>query len=205
MKLKKLIPELITGIIDAGFDKESREIQGKCIRQIKSGSDLFIVAPADSGKSTAVLIGVIQQLKAAFEEAPRAIIMTATKEKAFELENQFEILARRTDLRVFTVFDQGLIQYQKNMIYEGLDVLIGTPKRLSELVKINGIPLTKIKMFVVDDADILTIDKHILIYRVADVIVKSQFIIVGRVWHRHFEKLSQRIMKNPKMVKLDNK
>ena len=59
------------------------------------------------------------------------------------ISKQFEILARRTDLRVFTVFDQGLIQYQKNMIYEGLDVLIGTPKRrVSFNRKIRSSPAT---------------------------------------------------------------
>ena len=84
-------------------------------------ADLYIIAPKASGKSTAIVMGVIQQLKAPFEEAPRAIIMVATKEKAFELEEQFEILGKHTELRTFTVFDQGVIQYQKDMIFEGLD------------------------------------------------------------------------------------
>ena len=88
MKLKKLTPELVSGLIDAGFDTEPREIQSTSIPKIKSGADLFIIAPESSGKSTAIVIGVIQQLKKAFEEAPRAIIMTATKEKAFEMEEQ---------------------------------------------------------------------------------------------------------------------
>ncbi len=201
MNLKKLIPELVSGLNDAGFDKNHREIQSKSIPQIKSGADLFIVSPEGSGKSTAIVIGIIQQLKEAFEEAPRAIIMAATKEKAFELEAQFEILGKHTNLRTFTVFDQGIIQYQKDMIYEGLDVLIGTPKRLNELVKITGIPLTKIKMFVVDDAESFTLDKYAMIYGVTDSIDKLQFIMVANSWNKNFAKLSERIMKNPRIIK----
>ncbi len=201
MNLKKLIPELVSGLNDAGFDKDKKKIQSTSIPQIKSGADLFIISPEDSGKSTAIVIGVIQQLKVAFEEAPRAIIMAATKEKAFELEAQFKILGKHTNLRTYTVFDQGIIQYQKDMIYEGLDVLIGTPKRLNELVKISGIPLTKIKMFVVDDTESFTIDKYAMIYWIADCIKKSQFIIVANFWKKTFEKLSERIMKNPKIIK----
>ena len=201
MNLKKLIPELVSGLNDAGFDSKQKTIQSKSIPQIKSGADLFIVSPEGSGKSSAIVIGVIQQLKELFEEAPRAIIMTATKEKAFELEEQFKILGKHTNLRTFTVFDQGIIQYQKDMIYEGLDVLIGTPKRLNELAKINGIPLTKIKIFVVDDADSFTLDKYTLIYQLVDTIAKSQFIIVANSWNRNFTKLSERIMKNPRIIK----
>lgn len=201
MNLKKLIPELVSGLKDAGFDTDPKKIQTRSIPQIKSGADLFIVSPEGSGKSTAIVIGIIQQLKEAFEEAPRAIIMAATKEKAFELEAQFGILGKYCNLRIFTVFDQGKIQYQKDMIYEGLDVLIGTPKRLNELVNISGIPLTNIKMFVVDDLDSYTLDKYALIYRLADNIDKSQFIMLANSRIKNFAKLSERIMKNMKIIK----
>ena len=201
MNFKKLIPELVSGIKHAGFDENPKIIQTKSIPQIKSGADLYIVAPEGSGKSTAIVIAIIQQLKEAFEEAPRAIIMASTKEKAFEFEAQFEVLGKHTNLRVFTVFDQGVIQYQKDTIYEGLDVLIGTPKRLNELVKITGIPLTKIRMFVVDDAETFSLEKYHMIYRLTDSIDKSQNVIIANVWKSNFAKLTERIMKNPKVVK----
>lgn len=203
MYLKKLIPELVSGLNDAGFDNNQKKIQSTSIPQIKSGADLFIVSPEGSGKSTAIVIGVIQQLKEPFEEAPRAIIMAATKEKAFELEAQFKILGKYTNLRTFTVFDQGIIQYQKDMIFEGLDVLIGTPKRLNELAKINGIRLTQIKIFVVDDAESFTLDKYAMIYKMADSIDKSQFIMVANSWNKNFARLSERIMKNPRIIKAE--
>ena len=110
-------------------------------------------------------------------------------------------MASILNLRTFTVFDQGVIQYQKDMIYEGLDILIGTPKRLNELVKITGIPLTKIKMFVVDDVEAFKPDKYAVIYGVADSINKLQFIILANLWNKNFTKLTDRIMKNPRIVK----
>ncbi len=201
MKLKKLTPELVSGLVDAGFDKDPKEIQSLSISQIKSGADLFIVSPEGSGKTTAIVIGVIQRLKEAFEEVPRVIILAATKEKALDLEAQFEIIGKHTNLRTFTAFDQGVIQYQKDMIYDGLDVLIVTPKRLNELLKFTGIPVTKIKMFVVDDADSFALDKYNLICRVAESIDKLQVIIVANAWIEIFAKLSERIMKSPRIIK----
>ena len=99
----------------------------------------------EAEKSTALVISVIQQLKHAVEEAPRAVILVPTKEKAFELEEQFQRFAKKTDLRTFVVFDKGILQYQKDMIYEGLDILIGTPLRIDELLSDNGDPNGKIK------------------------------------------------------------
>lgn len=202
MKLKKLLPELVTGIIDAGFDKEPREIQTLVVPKIKSGTDMFVVAPEGSGKSTAAIIGVIQQLKKEFEKAPRAIIVVSTREKAFELDEQFELLAKHTSLRSLRVFDQGNIKYQKDMIYEGIDVLITTPKRLGELMNNSGVPLVKVKMLIVDDAETIFLSQnHTIIHRIADGIDKAQFIILSNTWNSKFNDLSERIMKNPAVIK----
>ncbi len=192
---------MVAGLADAGFDKQPKPIQTSSLSQIKSGADLFIILPEGSGKSTAMVIGVIQQLKAAFQEAPRAIIMAATKEKAFELEEQFALLAKHTDLRILTVFDQGMIQYHKDQIYEGLDILIGTPQRLNDLLKITGINMGELKMFVVDDVDSYTSDKYPLIYGVTDRIEKSQCILLANSWYKNFPELIERVMVNPIIVK----
>lgn len=202
MKLKKLIPELVSGIKNAGFDIEPKEIQSTCIPQIKSGSDLLIIAPEGAGKSTTIAIGVIQQLKAAFEDVPRAIILVPTKEKAFELEEKFELLGKHTDLRTFTVFDKGILQYQKETIYDGVDVLIGTPKRLNELLKITGVHLSEIKMFVIDDAEAFTADKNSMVTRLAENVTKSQFIFMANAWKLNLTKLSEELLISPKTIKL---
>jgi len=202
MKLKKLTPELAQGIIDAGFDIEPKPIQSQAIPKIKSGADVFIVAPENAGKSTAIAIGVIQQLKEAFEEAPRAIIIVPNKEDAEALETQFNSLGKHTNLRTFIAFDQGNITYQKDTIYEGLDVLICQPKRLNELINITGVPLIKVKTLVVDDANtILRSSHHATVYRLADNVDKAQIIISADQWTNKLEDLAERAMKNPVVVK----
>ncbi len=201
MKLKKLIPELASGIINAGFDQTPKAIQDLSIPQIKSGSDCIMISPKDSGKTTSLIISTIQKLKKPFEEAPRAIFITSEKEKAFEIEEQFSILGKECKLRTFVAFDKGIIQYQKDEIYDGLDVLICTPKRLTELVNINGIPLTKINLIIMDDADtIITQSHHAIIYRLADGIKKLQIILAANEWHHKFDELADRILKNPVII-----
>ena len=204
MKLKKLHPELVAGMIDQGFDKEPREIQTICIPKIKSGADLLVFAPEGSGKSTTIVIGVIQQLKEAFEEAPRAIIIVDNKEKAFELEAQFQLLGQHTNLRTFTVFDQGSIQFQKDTIYEGLDILIGTPRRINELLSTTGIPCANLKLLVVDDAETIFPNRHHpLVYRISDGSIKIQCLLFANTRHKKFDDLLERITKRWEVINIE--
>ncbi|WP_372772387.1 DEAD/DEAH box helicase [Mangrovibacterium sp.] len=203
MKLKKLVPGLAEAIIEAGFDQEPKEIERVAVPKIMSGGDLIVVSPEGTGKSTALVIGIIQQLKKAVEEAPRAVIMVETKEKAYEMEEQFKLLGKNTDLRTFVVFDKGILQYQKDMIYEGLDILIGTPKRIDELVSATGIPMSKMKILAVDDAELFFIPKYQpVIYRLAYLLPKSQIIVLANRWHEGIGDLEERALKNPSVVDL---
>ncbi|SFF21106.1 DEAD/DEAH box helicase [Sunxiuqinia elliptica] len=197
MKFKKLYPELVSGIIDQGLDKEPKQIQSTCIPKIKSGADLLVFAPEGAGKTTTIALGVIQQLKEAFEEAPRAIIMVETKEKAFELEEQIQTLGKHTNLRTFTVFEQGSLLYQKDTIYEGLDIVIGTPRRINELLSNTGIPCSNLKLLMVDDAETIFPNRyHPVVYRVADGSAKIQCLLFANKGHEKFDDLLERIDKN---------
>ncbi|QZE13182.1 DEAD/DEAH box helicase [Halosquirtibacter laminarini] len=201
MKLKKLIPELVDNIISMGYDQAPKEIEGLAMSVIKSGADALIQAESEAGKSTALVMGAIQRLKKPVEEAPRAIIVAATKEKAFELQASFLSLSKRTGLRVFTAFDQGILQYQKDMVYEGLDLLIVTPRRLMELISCTGIPMTKIQTIYVDDFD--QMDKSIeipVLYHLEDMLEKVQYIVTYTNWHESLDIFEERVLKGPRMV-----
>ncbi len=204
MKLKKLIPELASAIINMGFDKEPKETQSLTIPKIKSGADLYLLAPHSSGKTTALVIGTIQQLKKPFEEAPRAIFITSSRDKAFETEELFNTLGKQTKLRSFVAFDQGILQYQKDEIYDGLDILICTPKRLTELININGVPMTKISLIVVDNADeVMASPYHAIIHRIGDGVKKAQFVLASENWHQRFETIDENLMKNPITIEVE--
>lgn len=60
--------------------ESSLPFQKQILPKIKSGRDLFIIAPEGSGKTTALVISTIQKLEsAAFEDAPRALILYKIK------------------------------------------------------------------------------------------------------------------------------
>ncbi|QZT36914.1 DEAD/DEAH box helicase [Halosquirtibacter xylanolyticus] len=204
MKLKKLIPELVNNIIDLGYDKEPREVEGLAMSVIKSGADALIRSGEGTGKSTALVMGAIQRLKNPVEEAPRAIIVVSSREKAFEMEELFKKLSFRTNLRVFPAFDQGILQYQKDMIYEGLDLLIVTPKRLMELISCTGIPMTKIQTIFVDDFDKMDKATEVpVLYHLENMLEKVQHIVTYTNWHESLDIFEERVMKGPRMIEVE--
>lgn len=204
MKLKKFTPELAQGISEAGYNLEPRQVQLDCIPKIKSGADLTIIAPDGSGKSTTLVITLIQQLKRAVDDVPRAIVMVVDKEKALELEAQFKLLGAYTNLRVYAAFEQGPVQDQKDLIYKGMDIVIGTPKRIQELINIAGISTMDLRHLVVDDAETVFQNRHhSILHRIASSVQKVQCILFANVYHKRYESLANHLIKKPIVVKVE--
>lgn len=132
---------------------ESTELQHICIPKIKSGRDLICIADDETGKSTTIIISLLQKLKTSLDDNPRAIVVVADVDRANALKAEFERLGNYTDLRVFTACEDQRIDDQKDKIYMGSDVVIGTPKRLNQLYSVYALNLTMTKIFAIDDAD----------------------------------------------------
>ncbi len=177
MFLKKLEPFLLDALDNCGYTQPT-EVQKTSIPKIKSGVDLFIKADEGTGKTTAIVITVIQQLKQAFKDVPRALIVTATREKSEQMKELFQQLAQNTDLRVFCEADAGNLYDLRDKIYAGSDVVIATAKKLNELYAFSGINLNNLKMFIVDDAELIMREQILSeINRLAPYIPKSQRIV----------------------------
>ncbi|MBF0695182.1 MAG: DEAD/DEAH box helicase [Flavobacterium sp.] len=204
MKLKKIKPGLQQALEENGLT-ESNELQQETFATIKSGADCVIIAPDGSGKTTTIVINVIQQLVSEAEESPRAIIFAETKEKVLELEALFEKFGGDTPLQVYGVHDRGDIDYDKNYISTGIDVLIGTPNKLNEMFSSAGYNVNRLKMFIVDDANAILKARHdTKIARISDAISKTQRLIFSDVVTERLELFADKIMEEPNWFEFDD-
>lgn len=197
MKLKKINENLQQALIENGLS-EANEMQQETFSTLKSGADCIIIAPGGSGKSTTIVLNVIHQLKGEGEESPRALIIVEDKVKVLEMEVLFEKLGKYTDLRVYGVHDKGDMEYDKNYISTGIDVLIGTPNKLSEMFTTAGFNVNRLKMFILDDADpILKLRHETKIMRISNSINKTQRIIFSDVFTERIEILAEKMLVEP--------
>jgi superfamily II DNA/RNA helicase len=201
---KKLNKSLFAALLDAGI-AEANEVQKKCISPIKSGGDMICIAPDGFGKTTTLVISVIQQLTGALNDVPRAIVVTDTKEKALEVKAVFDLLGKNTNLRVVCSDVERRIDIQRDKIYVGCDVIVGTAKRLNELYSISGINLNGLRMFVVDDAE-LVMRQSITsqIDRLATYMPKSQRLVFANAFTDRVERYSEMFMHNPTLVEVED-
>src|SRR5690606_762195 len=159
MFLKKINPQLNQALAESGFSTPS-ELQKETFSPIKSGADLIIQSSEKSGKSTTIAINVIHRLDKALEQSPRALIIVQNKEKVLEMVNIFDTLNLHNKLRIYHTYEQTDIDNDKNLISVGIDVLIGTPKKLHELFSGAGFDINRLKIFIIDDLDIILKSRH---------------------------------------------
>jgi ATP-dependent RNA helicase RhlE len=197
MKLKKINEELQEALIENGLT-EANAMQKETFSTMKSGSDCIIIAPKGSGKSTTIVLNVIQRLAGATEESPRALIIVEDKAKVLEMESLFEKYGKNSNLEVYGVHDKGDMEYDKNYISSGIDVLIGTPNKLSEMFTTAGYNVNRLKMFILDDADpILKLRHETKIMRISNSIVRTQRIIFSEQFTERIEVLAEKMLVEP--------
>ena len=197
MKLKKINEALQNALIETGLT-EANELQQETFSTIKSGADCLIVAPKGSGKTTTIVLNVIQQLAGKQEESPRALIIVEDKAKVLEMEALFEEYGKYDPLEVYGVHDKGDMDYDKNYISTGIDVLIGTPNKLSDMFSTAGYNVNRLKLFILDDADpILKLRHDTKIMRISNSIAKTQRIIFTEQYTERVAILADKMLLEP--------
>jgi superfamily II DNA/RNA helicase len=114
------------------------------------------------------------------------------------MEALFEKYGKYTDLRVYGVHDKGDMEYDKNYISTGIDVLIGTPNKLGEMFTTAGYNVNRLRMFILDNADpILKLRHETKIMRISNSITKTQRIIFSEVFSERIGILADKMLLEP--------
>jgi ATP-dependent RNA helicase RhlE len=197
MKLKKINLYLQEALIENGLI-DANEMQQETFSSIKSGADTVVIAPNGSGKTTTIVLNVIQKLSGISEESPRALIIVEDKDKVLKMVTLFEKLGKNSGLEVFGVHDKGDMDYDKNYISTGIDVLIGTPNKLNDMFSTAGYNINRLRMFILDDADsILKLRHETKIMRISNSISKTQRLVFSNVYSERVESVIEKILVEP--------
>ncbi len=120
------------------------------------------------------------------------------------MEELFEKLGNYTNLRVYGVHDKGDTEYDKNYISTGIDVLIGTPNKLSDMFTTAGYNVNRLKMFIIDDTDaILKLRHETRIMRISNSITRTQRIIFSDQLTDRIEILADKMLVDPFVFEID--
>ena len=150
-KIKK---QLQNAIADLGFEKPT-PIQQESYSTILAGRDFVGIAQTGTGKTIAYLLPLLQDLKYSEQPHPRVLVLVPTRELVIQIVEEIEKLTAYVSVRVVGVYGGTNINTQKNAIAEGIDIIVGTPRRLYDLTLTNVLRLKSIKKLVIDEVDIM--------------------------------------------------
>ena len=126
------------------------------------GTDLIGQARTGTGKTLAFGIPVLQRTvsptDADYDELvapgkPQALIVAPTRELALQVSNDMSVAAADRGSRVLTVYGGVGYDNQLDSLKAGVDVVVGTPGRLIDLMNRRALDLSHIKVLVLDEAD----------------------------------------------------
>jgi len=203
MNLKKINLQLKRALEENDFT-EANEMQSETFSTIKSGADAVIQSSKKSGKTTTIALNVIQKIQKAEGESTRALILVEDKESVLEMVDILEKFSNYTDIRVFGTHEKGDIDYDKNQISLGVDVLVGTTNRINEIFASAGFNINTIKMLIVDNVDDQARKRlDTIIIRLSNSIEKTQRLFFCTDLTEKVEILADKIMIEPIFFEMD--
>uniref|UniRef100_UPI0032EB2521 DEAD/DEAH box helicase n=1 Tax=Intestinimonas sp. RTP31139st1_F5_RTP31139_211217 TaxID=3143190 RepID=UPI0032EB2521 len=142
--------------LDAQGYAEPTPIQAGAIPPALLGRDVLGCAQTGTGKTCAFATPILQRLNADVVVGPRyirSLILTPTRELALQIQESFEAYGRNLPLRSAVIFGGVGQQPQVDKIKRGLDILVATPGRLLDLQGQGLLDLSRVEIFVLDEAD----------------------------------------------------
>jgi len=131
-------------------------IQSGAIPHLLAGRDLVGLARTGTGKTAAFALPTLQRLAAGgrrVPRAPRALVLTPTRELAVQVARSFSVYGRHLSLRETVVYGGVGQRPQVAALERGVDTLVATPGRLLDLMGQRFVDLGRVEIFILDEAD----------------------------------------------------
>ena len=147
------LPKQVNNALEKLQISEPTPIQLKSFSPIMSGKDVMGIAQTGTGKTLAYLLPILKTWKYNKNGSPTVLILVPTRELVVQVAEVVQTLTEEMSARVLGVYGGVNINTQKLLVYEGVDILVGTPGRVMDLMKDAVLNLKDLKKLVIDEFD----------------------------------------------------
>lgn len=194
-----LIPELTRALADRGYTVPT-PVQARVIPEILAGHDVLAGAQTGTGKTAGFTLPLLQLLQeGASSKAPRVLILVPTRELAAQVNESIQSYGKNLRHRSLVIFGGVSINPQIENLRRGADILVATPGRLLDHAQQRTVDLSRVEMFVLDEADRM-LDMGFIadIRRVIKLLPKQrQNLMFSATYSEDIRKLAQGLLHNP--------
>ncbi|KAH8241016.1 hypothetical protein KR026_010294 [Drosophila bipectinata] len=187
--------------------KAPSKIQREAIPVALQGKDVIGLAETGSGKTGAFALPILHAL---LENPQRyfALVLTPTRELAFQIGEQFEALGNSIGIKCCVVVGGMDMVAQGLQLAKKPHIIIATPGRLVDhLENMKGFNLKAIKYLVMDEADrILNMDFEVELDKILKVLPRDRrTFLFSATMTKKVKKLQRASLKDPVKVEVSNK
>jgi ATP-dependent RNA helicase DeaD len=146
-----LHPELVQAVLALGY-VEPMPVQSAVIPLMIDGQDVIGQAQTGTGKTAAFALPMLQNLSTEHTHI-QGLVLTPTRELALQVAQAFNDLGRGHAVRVLAVYGGQPYGPQIRALKHGVDIVVGTPGRLIDLMQKDILDISRVRTVVLDEAD----------------------------------------------------
>jgi len=200
----RLSQETLQAISEMGFE-EPTPIQVSAIPLILSGKDIVGQAQTGTGKTAAFGIPIAEKCRRS--KKPFAIILEPTRELAIQVAQEMNKIGRLKSISVLPVYGGTSIDRQIKTLQRGVNIVVGTPGRVIDLISRKILSLAEIKIVVLDEADEMLdmgfLDDIVTILK--ETPDERQTLLFSATIPQQIMNIARRHMRNPEKLQVNAK
>jgi ATP-dependent RNA helicase RhlE len=143
---------LLNALSDLNYQTPTT-IQNKVFAVVMSGQDVCGIAQTGTGKTLAYLLPCLRQYQFSKDKHPQLLVVVPTRELVTQVLATVKQLSKYMNLISVGVFGGVNVKTQVAELADGVDILVGTPGRLMDLLGSGAIKTKAIKKIVIDEMD----------------------------------------------------
>jgi len=154
-----LADALLRAVADQGYSIPT-PIQASAIPAVLAGSDVLAAAQTGTGKTAGFVLPLLQRLtakarsdKGSARRPVAALILVPTRELAAQVETSVQTYGKHLPLTSAVVIGGASMHRQTAALRRGVDILVATPGRLLDHHAQGNVDLSRVEIFVLDEAD----------------------------------------------------
>ncbi|ODQ79805.1 hypothetical protein BABINDRAFT_62083 [Babjeviella inositovora NRRL Y-12698] len=192
-----LKPEILRGIFGYGYETPSA-IQQRAILPVTEGRDVLAQAQSGTGKTATFTISCLQNIDEK-EKATQALILAPTRELALQIQKVVLAIGLHLGVTVHACIGGTAMKDDIEAFKSGVQVVVGTPGRVYDMIDRRFFRTDKIKMFILDEADeMLSTGFTEQIYNIFRLLPETtQVVLLSATMPQNVLEVTTKFMRNP--------
>src|SRR5688572_6925353 len=142
--------EVVQAITELGY-AEPTPIQASMIPLMLTGADVIGQAQTGTGKTAAFALPILHNFQP--QRHVQCLILAPTRELALQVSDSMTEYGKHLDVRVLAVYGGQPYGPQISKLNRGVDIVVGTPGRLLDLIERNALNIKHVRTVILDEAD----------------------------------------------------